>query len=399
MTSYDPVLGDLSTEETGDNSSTDKKRVFEIYEALLEKVEPAAGKSRAETYEDRCKGAFLHHPAEMRLLIVVDKLLTGFDAPSCTYLYIDKTMRDHGLFQAICRTNRLDGDDKEFGYIVDYKDLFTSVEDAMAVYTSELAQTRGEGDPNILLKDRLKKGRDKLEDAFEQLALLCEPIAPPKQELEWVRHLIDTYLEAAAPRVLSEFGNASLLELIVKSGIADAIAAKMGDKGHSREAVAETIENNIRSKIVREHMLDPVFYDRMSALLEEVIQKRRRQALDYEAYLKEIEKIARDTQRGHREDLSPRLDTPGKKALFNRLLQQEQRGVAGEPEPELRALKEKEAEALTLRIDETVRKVKPDEFRGNKSKERVVKAALYGVLQDEKRVQAVFEILVAQKEY
>ena len=60
----------------------------------------------------------------MRLLIVVDKLLTGFDAPPCTYLYIDKSMRDHGLFQAICRVNRLDSEDKQFGYVVDYKDLF-----------------------------------------------------------------------------------------------------------------------------------------------------------------------------------------------------------------------------------------------------------------------------------
>ena len=64
----------------------------------------------------------------MKLLIVVDKLLTGFDAPPCTYLYIDKSMQDHGLFQAICRTNRLDGEDKDFGYIVDYKDLFKKVE-------------------------------------------------------------------------------------------------------------------------------------------------------------------------------------------------------------------------------------------------------------------------------
>jgi hypothetical protein len=46
----------------------------------------------------------------MKLLVVVDKLLTGFDAPPCTYLYIDKSMQDHGLFQAICRTNRLDGE-------------------------------------------------------------------------------------------------------------------------------------------------------------------------------------------------------------------------------------------------------------------------------------------------
>jgi len=60
----------------------------------------------------------------MKLLIVVDKLLTGFDAPPCSYLYIDKSMQDHGLFQAICRTNRLDGEDKDFGRIVDYKDLF-----------------------------------------------------------------------------------------------------------------------------------------------------------------------------------------------------------------------------------------------------------------------------------
>lgn len=168
VTSHDPSLSELSKEETGEMSSTDKQVEFDIYERLLEKVSAAPGKSKAETYEDQCKADFLNNPGRMKLLIVVDKLLTGFDAPSCTYLYIDKTMRDHGLFQAICRTNRLDGDDKEFGYIVDYKDLFTSVENAMAVYTSELAETDGGGDPNILLQDRLKRGRDKLEDAFEQ---------------------------------------------------------------------------------------------------------------------------------------------------------------------------------------------------------------------------------------
>jgi type I restriction enzyme R subunit len=72
----------------------------------------------------------------MRLLIVVDKLLTWFNAPSATYLYIDKQMRDHGLFQAICRVNRLDGDDKEYGYIVDYKDLFQRLGGAIGNYTS-----------------------------------------------------------------------------------------------------------------------------------------------------------------------------------------------------------------------------------------------------------------------
>src|SRR5690242_21959022 len=94
--------------------------------------------TKTESYEERAKALFAREPPNMRLLIVVDKLLTGFDAPSCTYLYIDKSMQDHGLFQAICRTNRLDGDDKTFGYIVDYKDLFKKVQGAMAVYTYEL---------------------------------------------------------------------------------------------------------------------------------------------------------------------------------------------------------------------------------------------------------------------
>jgi len=67
------------------------------------------------TFEAEVKESFIKKPAQMRLLIVFDKLLTGFDAPSATYLYIDKSMKDHGLFQAICRVNRLDGDDKEYG--------------------------------------------------------------------------------------------------------------------------------------------------------------------------------------------------------------------------------------------------------------------------------------------
>ena len=91
----------------------------------------------------------------MKLLVVVDKLLTGFDAPSSTYLYIDKSMQDHGMFQAICRTNKLDGDDKNFGHIVDYKDLFKKVEKTIAVYTSKLDHSDQGADPEVLIQDRL----------------------------------------------------------------------------------------------------------------------------------------------------------------------------------------------------------------------------------------------------
>jgi type I restriction enzyme R subunit len=143
VTSYNPQARDITLEDTGANTETEKEYIYNSYVELLKGVEPKANKTKTETYEDAAKEMFKKQPANMRLLIVVNKLLVGYDAPPCTYLYIDKSMMDHGLFQAICRTNRLDGEDKDFGYIVDYKDLFKNLVNekgtgALQVYSSEL---------------------------------------------------------------------------------------------------------------------------------------------------------------------------------------------------------------------------------------------------------------------
>ena len=201
ITSYNPQTRDITTEDTGANTETDKEFIYSTYTELLKNIDakpgmtyelscgqPAPGMTKTETYEDQAKDLFKREPANMKILVVVDKLLTGFDAPSCTYLYIDKSMQDHALFQAICRTNRLDGVDKEFGYIVDYKDLFKKVENAIAVYTSELDHSTGGADPEVLMNDRLSKGRERLDNALEALALLCEPVEPPKGELENIHY-------------------------------------------------------------------------------------------------------------------------------------------------------------------------------------------------------------------
>ena len=188
VTSYNPQAQDVTLEETGANTETDKQFIYNTYTELLKDVDAKPGMTKTETYEERAKALFTKEPANMKLLVVVDKLLTGFDAPPCTYLYIDKSMQDHGLFQAICRTNRLDGEDKDFGYIVDYKDLFKKVENAIAVYTSELDHSAGGADPEVLLQDRLKKGKERLDNALEALALLCEPVEPPKGELEHIHY-------------------------------------------------------------------------------------------------------------------------------------------------------------------------------------------------------------------
>lgn len=188
VTSYNPQSTNLSLEDTGANTETDKQFIYNTYEQILQGISGQRGKTATEIYEDRVKDKFKNQPAQMKLLIVVDKLLTGFDAPSCTYIYLDKKMQDHGLFQAICRTNRLDGDDKTFGYIVDYKDLFTKVEKAISVYTSELDDSDRHSDPQVILTDRLTKGKDRLDDALEAIDLLCEPVLPPQEEAQYIHY-------------------------------------------------------------------------------------------------------------------------------------------------------------------------------------------------------------------
>ncbi|MCR9293324.1 MAG: type I restriction endonuclease subunit R, partial [bacterium] len=184
ITSYKPAPADIKGEETGEGL-TEKLRQYDIYRKMLaehfdEPEETAMYK--VEQFEKDVKKRFIEQPGQMKLLIVVDKLLTGFDAPPATYLYIDKQMQDHGLFQAICRVNRLDGDDKEYGYIIDYKDLFKSLEKSIKDYTSEAFDGFDDEDVAGLLKDRLEKGRERLEELREAIKALCEPVPPPRDQ-------------------------------------------------------------------------------------------------------------------------------------------------------------------------------------------------------------------------
>jgi type I restriction enzyme, R subunit len=478
VTSYNPQAGDVTLEETGANNETDKQVIYNTYTELLKDVEAKPGMSKTETYEEQAKTLFTKEPANMKLLVVVDKLLTGFDAPPCTYLYIDKSMQDHGLFQAICRVNRLDGDDKDFGYIVDYKDLFKKVENAIAVYTSELDHSASGADPEVLLQNRLKKGKERLDNALEALALLCEPVEPPKGELEHIhyfcgntevaadlqdrepqrvtlykatvalirayaniadelepagyssadisrikqeldrylklreiirkasgetldlkayeadmRHLIDTYIEADEPRKISPFDNMGLLELIVKTGIADAIASQLGGLKGNKNAVAETIENNVRRKIIKEHLSDPAYYEKMSALLDEIIAARKAKAIEYEEYLKRIAELAKKVDAGVAEDAPEQLrKSPALRALYNNL--QKVSGTSGE-----HTVSGDSVLDLATELDAAVKRVRHDGWRGVRTREQVIKAALNEILQDEVEVERIFLIIKAQREY
>jgi type I restriction enzyme R subunit len=166
-TSFGPYCGIITSYETNHNAisrepaNSDERYKFDTY---TQHVLVKYGQTTKQ-YEDEAKRRFIEEPANLKLLIVVSKLLTGFDAPSCTYIYLDNELRDHNLFQAICRTNRLDGDDKDYGHIVDFKKLYEDVEEAIAVYSSdELDTDEGDGgDNNVHLKNWLEEGRRRLD--------------------------------------------------------------------------------------------------------------------------------------------------------------------------------------------------------------------------------------------
>lgn len=190
VTSYRPALSDIKGEETGEGL-TEKLVRYDAYGKMLaahfDEPEESAMK-KIEAFEEEAKRRFVDEPGRMKLLIVVDKLLTGFDAPSATCLYIDKNMQDHGLFQAICRVNRLDGEDKEYGYVIDYKDLFRSLEKSVQDYTGEAFDGYDAEDVQGLLKDRLRQGRERLEQAREVVKALCEPVEPPRDPAAYRRY-------------------------------------------------------------------------------------------------------------------------------------------------------------------------------------------------------------------
>ena len=482
ITSYRPTSADIKGEETGEGY-TEKLLRHAAYRKMLaahfnEPEETAMHK--VERFEQEVKKRFIDEPGQMKLLIVVDKLLTGFDAPSATYLYIDKQMQDHGLFQAICRVNRLDGEDKEYGYIIDYKDLFRSLERSIEDYTGEAFDGYDKADVEGLLKDRLQQGRERLEETREATKALCEPVEPPhdtaaylhyfctasnarqlknnepkrvafykqvaaflrayanlanemceagysdaeaqkikaevdhyekvRQEIKLasgdyidlkmyepaMRHLLDTYIRAEESEQLSGFDDLTLVELIVERG-KEAVEELPEGIRKSREAVAETIENNVRRLIIDETGVNPRYYEKMSELLEALIRQRKQEAIDYKEYLARIVDLTRKTSRPETQASYPAsINSTALRALFDNLVvlvPTAREPLDAEPPVDIR-------EAKVLALDRAVRQVKKADWRGNRLKEREIRNAIHAELGgNESLVNAIFEIVKAQSDY
>lgn len=456
ITSYNASISSIKGETTGDNDATENIYKYDIYQQMI-------GDQTVEEFELETKRKFIKEPGQMKLLIVVDKLLTGFDAPPATYLYIDKSMRDHGLFQAICRVNRLDGEDKEYGYIVDYKDLFGKVEHAIGDYTSDAFDSFDAEDVQWLLSDRLEKAKERLENARETIKALCEPVAQPRDTISYIRyfcgdsdnreeilentkqrdmlyketvslirafanivnemqdvgyskdevemirkeveyymnirdeikvasgdyidlkayepamrHLIDTYINAEESRMITTFDDKTILQLMIDKWM-DFVHDMPKWIASQEDALAETIENNLRKLIIDEQDINPKYYEKMSILLDELIKDRKSRAIAYEEYLKKVIDLAKQAKEPQNTSSYPSsLNTPAKRALYDNLDSQEE---------------------LAIALDKAIVQGKKADWRWHFIKEKEVLNIIKQFISDPEKLKEIFELVKNQKDY
>ena len=243
VTSYNSHISSIKGETVSTEEDTDTLLKYEIYQKMLANHFKISKQMENETdqehFEKEVKELFVKEPGQMKLLIVVDKLLTGFDAPPASYMYIDKSMRDHGLFQAICRINRLDGEDKEYGLIIDYKDLFKNLETAVTDYTSDVLDGYDPADVIGLLNDRLEQEKKQLESSLEIIRLVCEPVKPTKKPEDYSEYFCgnpenaDDLQETAQKRNALYKSTSSLFRAF------SAISCDMTEAGYSSEEISK----------------------------------------------------------------------------------------------------------------------------------------------------------------
>ena len=464
VTSYAASSSSVKDEYQGAGETEDLAK-YEIYQKMI-------GDRAPEQFEAWAKQEFIDHPGDMKLLIVVDKLLTGFDAPSATYLYIDKKMRDHNLFQAICRVNRVDSDEKDFGYIVDYQDLFGAVKSAIEDYTNGAFDGYDSEDIKGLLSNRLAEGRKALEEALQAVHTMCEVVHPQtregyfayfvyaettaagaqqveceanankretfyklvsrlvrrfidianemeatgytieeakeiKKQVDYyndikdeiklksgdaldlkyydpaMRQLIDNYVRAEDSEKLVDLADISFLDFI------DADSDKALDSlpkniKQNERSVAELLAANMRKMIISERPNNPAYFDKMSDLLNHLIQEQKDDKIQYKELIERLIEKLKEARSTTRARYPKSIDTKGKQALYDNLGDDEE---------------------LTLLVHRTIKANARDGFRdmdgSGVRKMRALRKAIEAVLGDvaPERVDDIMQLVVAQKEY
>ncbi|MBR1966806.1 MAG: HsdR family type I site-specific deoxyribonuclease [Lentisphaeria bacterium] len=456
ISSYEPQSGDLRTDTVSLEEDTETFKKYETYTQMLNGQD-------VDAFEKEAKRKFVKEPANMKLLIVVDKLLTGFDAPPCTYLYIDKKMHDHGLFQAICRVNRLDGEEKEFGYIVDYKELFGDLSDALNKYTAGAFEDYDEEDVAGLIKDRLVESKNFFDDLIEELDELCEGVTPPKHELDYIHYFCgESGVDETTDEILTQ-SREKLYRLVSRlirayaeirpdmseAGYSDAqqtlLAEKVKFYTDLKETIGRASGDFIDLKVYEpgmRHLIDNYIIAQESegigkfddfTLLDFIIAKGNELDND-NADNNSKSGIAEAIENNIRKKIVERLLVNPKyyenmSTILEQLIEERRKGVKSYKElldkyialasnvatPEnnatypdairksgaLQALYDNTGadEQLALKLHAAILKSRQDHFRNNPVKENRIKKELFKILNDADEVERLFKIVIEQDEY
>ncbi|WP_181369719.1 type I restriction endonuclease subunit R [Helicobacter pylori] len=457
ITSYEPNIADLKDCGSDESEESYKYRAYcKMLQNFFNEKDEKKALNKIKEFEEKVKERFINEPARMKLLIVVDKLLTGFDAPSLTYLYMDKKMQDHGLFQAVCRVNRLDSEDKDFGCIIDYKDLFDSLQEAHSDYTNKAFENYERGDIQGLISDKAQKIKKRLEEVRGQLKSLCEGVKEPKDEMDYIayfcgdnlekstqkrrlfyqlvgaflrmfvelnnlekpiyskeetqpikqeaefyrhlqkviglssgdsvdlksynedmRRILDAYIKTTDSEVLFKIEDQGLCEVLAQMNVNDFNKA-LSQVFKNESSMAESIANNTKKRIIEKEASDPKYYEKLSSLLNDLINQFREKKLTYLEYLQQIQDLAKKVIDKENKNYPKKINTNALKTLYDNLDQNE---------------------ALALKIDACIRDNKKDGWVGHNQKEKNLKIALRKIRNDEGLLENVFNLAKNIEEY
>ena len=219
------------------------------------------------------------------------------------------------------------------------------------------------------------------EQVRDEIKLSSGDLVEMKRFEPAMRQLLDMYIHADESKKLIDFDELGLVDLIVQKGPEEVIKELPENLKKNETAVAEAIENNVRKTIVDENPVNPKYYEKMSALLDELIERRQQQAIDYQKYLQEIRELAQKVLKPAEasSDYPASINTGPKRSLYDNL---------------------GEDEELVLIIDKTIQQTKKADWVGNRFKEREIIKHLKDATEGSKLdIEKVMVLAKAQKEY
>lgn len=217
------------------------------------------------------------------------------------------------------------------------------------------------------------------EKVYEEIQVASGDYVDMKMYESGMRHLIDSYIRADDSEVITKFDDMSLVEVLIKEGISGIESLPEGIRTNN-ENVAEVIRSNIRRLIVDRQSVNPAYYDRMSDILNDLIEQAKQQVDDYEDYLKQLVELAKKVESPNLDSSYPdNINTPALAAIFDNTGTDEE---------------------LALKIHKAILNSKKDGWKGHKIKEKIIRNAIKKVIPDDSElVDKVLSVAREQSEY